>query len=120
MEIEVFTHRIKTLAPRIFLMIDGPYIDGVSEEEKEKDRKVQEACDVFNATIAEIYGTPAEDSWAGKYYWPEWMTREDRLRFALSLEQFKSFLRHDAAQSYALHLDREKLKETKVEPDKTS
>lgn len=108
MEIEVYTHRIKVSQPRIFVMIDGPFIEGASEEEKEKDRKSIEACDVFNATMTEIYGPPSKDGWAGGYWWPEWMTKKDKLALALAVEDFKQFLRKESAQAYALWVDREK------------
>lgn len=110
MEIEVQTHRIKVLQPRVFVMIDGPFIGDVSEEQKEKDRRSQEACDVFNASMMEIYGPPAKGVWAGDYWWPEWMTRSDKLALALSVENFKTWLRKESAQAYALWIDRERVK----------
>lgn len=113
MDIEVNTHRIKVSQPRVFFMIDGPYIEATTEEEKERDRKSQEACDVFNKTMEEILGPPSESSWAGKYFWPEWMDQEGKLEFAFSLTNFKSFLRKLAAERYALHLDRERIKNEK-------
>jgi len=108
MDIEIQTHRIKTSQPRVFFMMDGPYIDGVPEEERIKDELLQEACDVFNNTLATIYGKPAEDSWAGKYYWPDWMDQEHKLAYALALTNFRTFMRHLAAEAYALHVDRNK------------
>lgn len=108
MDIQIQTHRIKTSQPRVFLMIDGPYIDGLTEEEKERDRKVKEACDVFNKTMEEVYGAPVEDSWAGKYYWPIWMNQEGKLAYAFALTNFRSFLRQLSAEQYALYIDTEK------------
>lgn len=114
MDIEVQTHRYKVSQPRIFFVVDGPYIDEVPEKIKERDRKVQEACDVFNKALIEIHGGPSESSWAGSYYWEEWMDREGKLAYALALENFKTFLRQLAVERYALYVDRQRIEDAET------
>lgn len=114
MDIEIQTHRIKVSQPRVMLHISGPFINEFTEEETKQNEQLDALNDEYNKKLEEIFGKPAENSWAGKYYWADWMNREGQLAYAFAIENFKSFLRHLAAEQYALYVDNKAVRDAET------
>ena len=104
MDIEITLERIKVTTPRVHFMIEGPRILPRTPEQIEQDKLMDEAADVYNATLDKIYGKPDKIFMGASWHFEDWLTERYQLTLALGLDNFREWYRHVIAEAYAMHL----------------